>query len=141
MFLVVSLQIFLIIQPGYDRKVLFLKSRHLIYVKNKPITNVHSYLSILIRENNSKFQVIFHIKMAYLQEIHPEIFFAIPRPGGIAKIEDSEETPTTTSKITTKSSKATVRSSKSTKSSSGRRSLFDGDLWVFSYKSNTWPAV
>lgn len=64
--------------------------------------------------------------MAYLQELHPEIFFAIPRPGGIAKIDLPEDE----FKVVGKGSKATVKSSRSTRStrstrSGGRKSIFD----------------
>lgn len=46
--------------------------------------------------------------MAYLQEDHPELFFVLPRPGGIAKIELPEEP-----KVAGKGSKTTIKSVKS----------------------------
>nr|CAH7721723.1 unnamed protein product [Callosobruchus chinensis] len=62
--------------------------------------------------------------MAYLNELHPELFFVIPRPGGIANIELPEVTPQFLLDMEkgSKSSKSTMRSRSSLRSSRSRRS-------------------
>nr|CAI5817681.1 unnamed protein product [Callosobruchus analis] len=62
--------------------------------------------------------------MAYLNELHPEVFFAIPRPGGIANIELPEDSPQLSVDMEkgSKSSKSTMRSRASLRSSRSRRS-------------------
>lgn len=59
--------------------------------------------------------------MAYLQENHPEVFFVLPRPGGIARIELPEDEI----RVIGKGSKATIKSYKSSRS---KKSVFDQNM-------------
>ncbi|CAH1970234.1 unnamed protein product [Acanthoscelides obtectus] len=56
--------------------------------------------------------------MAYLQELHPELFFALPRPGGIANIELPEAAiqPNVDLERSSRSSRSTMRSRSSLRS-------------------------
>ncbi|KAG5891875.1 hypothetical protein JTB14_015893 [Gonioctena quinquepunctata] len=73
--------------------------------------------------------------MSYLNETNPEIFFAIPRPGGIANIEVPEPDILL---LEEKDSKGTVRSSKSMRSSRTRsKSKSIVDPRIFSSTPNT----